>query len=304
MEIRHLRSVVAIARHGSFTKAGEELHLAQSAVSQQVRRLEEELGITLFTRTSRNVELTPEGAVVVDYAKRVLSEVDGLRDELDERAGLLSGDLRLGGMWPTGLYDLYSVIADFHDQHPGVAMHFVEGTQEDLLAQIRADELDAIFTAVDPDALGEDFAATLLSEEEFVCTLPVGHPLAEQDHVTFPQLAGLDFVTYRENSALRRRLEATMGERGLEPRNAFICTEMGAVRALVSKGMGVAVIPRSAAEEPGPPIELRPIGPEPFTWPVALVWRAGRRQPPAAKAFLTLAIERAEQAPPAVRLVA
>ena len=85
MEIRHLRSVVAIARHGSFTKAGEELHLAKSAVSQQLSRLESELGITLFTRSSRSVELTPEGALVLDYAQRVLSEVDGLRDELDER---------------------------------------------------------------------------------------------------------------------------------------------------------------------------------------------------------------------------
>ena len=303
MELRHLRTVVAIARHGSFTKAGEELHLAQSAVSQQLSRLEAELGITLFTRSSRSVDLTSEGAVVLEYAKRVLSEVDGLRDELDERAGLLHGDLRLGGMWPTGLYDMYAVIADFHEQHPGVAIHFVEGMQEELLAQIRADELDAIFTAVDPDALGDEFAATLLSEEEFVCTLPVGHPLAAQQHVTFQQLAGLDLVTYRENSALRRRLEATLDDHGLKPRNAFICTEMGAVRALVSKGMGVAVIPRSAAEEPGPPIELRPIGPQPFTWPVALVWRATRRQPPAAKAFLALAIACAEQHP-AVRLVA
>ena len=138
MELRHLRSVVAIARHGSFTRAGEELHLAQSAVSQQLSRLEAELGITLFTRSSRSVELTPEGALVLDYARRVLSEVDGLRDELDEMAGLLRGDLRLGGMWPTGLYDLYAVIADFHERHPGVAMHFVEGTQEELLAQIRA----------------------------------------------------------------------------------------------------------------------------------------------------------------------
>ena len=304
MELRHLRTVVAIARHGSFTKAGEELHLAQSAVSQQLSRLEAELGITLFTRSSRSVELTAEGELVLDYAQRVISEVDGLRDELDEIAGLLRGDLRLGGMWPTGLYDLYAVIADFHAQHPGVAIHFVEGTQEDMLAQIRADELDAIFTAVDPDALGDEFAATLLSEEEFVCTLPVGHPLAAQDHVTFQQLAGLDLVTYRENSALRRRFEQTLGDHGLTPRNAFICTEMAAVRTLVSRGMGVAVIPRSAAEEPGPPIELRPIGPQPFTWPVALVWRARRRQPPAAKAFLALAIARADKATPAVRLVA
>jgi len=299
MELRHLRAVVAIARHGSLTKAGEELFLAQSAVSQQLSRLEAELGITIFHRSSRRVEITPEGALVLDHARRVLSEVEGLRDELDEMAGLLRGDLRLGGMWPTGLYDLYSVIADFHDQHPGVAIHFVEGTQDELLQQIRGDELDAIFTAVDPDALGDEFAATLLSEEEFVCTLPVDHALATQSHVTFQQLAGLDLVTYRENSALRRRLEHAMGDHGLAPRNAFICTEMGAVRALVSKGMGVAVIPRSAAEEPGPPIALRPIGPEPFTWPVALVWRADRRQPPAAKAFLALAIARAETGPAA-----
>jgi Bacterial regulatory helix-turn-helix protein, lysR family len=119
MELRHLRTVVAIARHGSFTKAGEELHLAQSAVSQQLSRLEAELGLTLFTRSSRSVEITTEGALVVDYARRVLSEVEGMRDELDEMAGLLRGDLRLGGMWPTGLYDLSAVIADFHEQAPG-----------------------------------------------------------------------------------------------------------------------------------------------------------------------------------------
>ena len=82
---------------------------------------------------------------------------------------------------------------------------------------------------------------------------------------------------------------------GLEPRNAFVCTEMAAVRALTSKGLGVAVIPRSAAEQPGPPIELRPIGPERLTWPVALVWRAGRRQTAAGKAFLQVALAHAER---------
>jgi DNA-binding transcriptional LysR family regulator len=117
-------------------------------------------------------------------------------------------------------------------------------------------------------------------------------------------------VTYRENSALRLRLEKAMARVGLAPRNAFICTEMGAVRALVSKGLGLAVLPRSIADEPGPAITFRPVGPELLTWPVALVWRAGRRQPPAAKAFLQLALARAEEAAdgeakrPRVKLVA
>ena len=143
--------------------------------------------------------------------------------------------------------------------------------------------------------LGDEFAATLLWEEEFVVALPVGHRLCERPRITFEELAAEDLIAYRDNSALRRRLERTMAAKGLEPRNAFVCTEMAAVRALTSKGLGVAVIPRTAAEQPGPPIELRPIGPERLTWPVALVWRAGRRQSAAGKAFLKVALDHAER---------
>src|ERR1043165_2924595 len=104
------------------------------------------------------------------------------------------------------------------------------------------------------------------------------HPLAAESGVEFDQLASEDLIAYRENSAIRRRLERKMADRGLEPRNAFICTEMAAVRALASRGLGVAVMPRSVAEQAGPPIELRPLAPERLTWPVALVWRTARRQ--------------------------
>jgi DNA-binding transcriptional LysR family regulator len=171
----------------------------------------------------------------------------------------------------------------------------VESTQDDVLAALRADELDCAFAALDPDTLAEEFAATLLWEEEFVVALPIGHPLCARQRVTFEQLAAEDLIAYRDNSALRRRLERTMAERELEPRNAFVCTEMAAVRGLASKGLGVAVIPRSAAEQPGPPIELRPIGPEPLTWPIALVWRVARRQTPAGKAFIAVALEYAKR---------
>jgi DNA-binding transcriptional LysR family regulator len=300
MELRHLRTIAAVARHGSFTKAAEELYLAQSAISQQIRRLEQELGVEVFRRTSRSVELTAEGRVILGYAQRVLAEVDGLHSELEELTGLLRGQLRIGGVYPTGPYDLFGMLADFRAEHPGVAIHMVEDTQDGVLEALRADDLDCAFTALNPDALGNEFAATLLWEEEIVVALPAGHPLCARGQVTFEELAAEDLIAYRENSALRRRLERTMAERGLEPRNAFICTEMGAVRGLASKGLGVAVIPRSIAEQPGPPIELRPIAPERLTWPVALVWRAARRQTPAGKAFLKLALDYAEKTEPPV----
>ena len=126
--------------------------------------------------------------------------------------------------------------------------------------------------------------------------LPPGHRLCAQSEITHEQLAAEELIAYRENSALRRRLERVMAERDLEPRNAFVCTEMAAVRGLASKGLGLAVIPRSVAETPGPPIELRPIGPERLTWPIALVWRVTRRQAPAGKAFIAVALKYAKAA--------
>ena len=295
MELRHLRTIAAIAEHRSLTKAGEQLHLTQSAVSQQVRSLEQELGVELFRRTSRRVEPTAEGRVIVGHAQRVLAEVDAMHGELEEIIGLLSGQLRIGGVYPTGPYDLFGLLADFRAAHPGVAIHMVEATQDDVLDALRADELDCAFAALDPDVLGEDFAATLLWQEEFVVVLASDHPLTARQRIKFDELAAEDLIAYRDNSALQRRLERTLAERDLQPRTAFVCTEMAAVRALASRGLGLAVIPRSVAEQPGPPIELRPIGPEPLTWPIALVWRVARRQAPAGKAFIKLAIEYAER---------
>jgi DNA-binding transcriptional LysR family regulator len=296
MELRHLRTIAAVAQHRSLTKAGEQLHLTQSAVSQQIRRLEQELGVDVFRRTSRSVELTAEGRVILGYAERVLAEVDGMHSELEELSGLLSGQLRIGGVYPTGPFDLFGLLAEFRGAHPNVAIHMVEATQDDVLAALRSDELDCAFAALDPDTLGDEFAATLLWEEELVVALPVDHRLCARRRVTFEELAAEDLIAYRDNSALRRRLERTMAALGLEPRNAFVCTELAAVRALASKGLGVAVMPHSVADQPGPPVELRPVGPERLTWPIALVWRVERHQSPAGKAFIAVALEHAKRA--------
>jgi DNA-binding transcriptional LysR family regulator len=294
MEFRHLRTIEAVARHKSFTKAAEELFLAQSAISQQIRRLEAEIGVQIFRRSSRSVEVTHEGELILAHAKRVLAEVEDLHGHLEEMTGLLRGTVRIGGIYPFGPYDLHGVLADFRAQYPGVAIHMVEDTQDEMLAMLRQDELDCAFASVDPDMIGPEFAGTLLWQEEFVVAAAPDHRFASQTHISFDQLVDEDVIAYRDNSALRRRFESTIGRRGVEPRNAFVCTEMSAVRSLASKGLGVAVLPRSVAELDGPPVVLRPFRPEPVTWPIALVWRADRRQPRAAKAFLALALERAE----------
>jgi DNA-binding transcriptional LysR family regulator len=297
MELRHLRTLDAIARHGSFTRAAEELHLAQSALSQQVRRLEAELGVELLRRTSRSVAVTDAGRVVLEHARRVLREVDGLQAELEELTGMVRGKVAIGAIWPTGTYDMPGVLGRFHARHPGVEIHLLEHTADHLLAMLRADELDCAFASVDPDRLGDEFTATKLFEEELVVVAAPEHRFAASEHVTLGELAGETLIAYREGSELRRRLEWTMAAHDLTPRNAFQCTEMTAVRALASRGLGVAVLPRSIAELEGPPVAVRPVGPATLTWPVALVWRSRRRPPPAAKAFLQLALEAAPGEP-------
>ena len=106
MELRHLRTIAAVAHHRSFTRAAEELHLAQSAISQQIRRLETELGVEVFRRSSRSVEVTPEGRLLVEHAHRVLAEVDQLPLRAGGAHGLLTGRVAIGGMYPTGPYDI------------------------------------------------------------------------------------------------------------------------------------------------------------------------------------------------------
>ena len=128
------------------------------------------------------------------------------------------------------------MLADFRAAHPGVAIHMVEDTQDDVLAALRSDELDCAFTALDPDALGNEFAATPALGGGDRRRAPARPCARGRERVTFEQLAAEDLIAYRENSAIRRRLERKMADSGLEPRNAFICTEMAAVRGLASKG--------------------------------------------------------------------
>ena len=116
MELRQLRYVEAVARHRHFTRAAEELHVAQSALSHQIRRLEAELGTELFSRTSRSVTVTEAGESVAARARGVLDQVDGLRHEVDELRGLVRGEVRVGATLPAGEVDVPGVLVRFSER--------------------------------------------------------------------------------------------------------------------------------------------------------------------------------------------
>ena len=148
MELRQLLYAEAVARHRHFTRAAEELHVAQSALSHQVRRLEAELGTELFERTSRRVVPTAAGEAVAARARRVLAEVDGVRGELDELRGLVRGRIAVGALLPAGGIEVTRCWRASTARFPGIEVGLREGTAADMLELLDADELDVAFSLV------------------------------------------------------------------------------------------------------------------------------------------------------------
>ena len=290
MELRQLRYVVAVADHLHFTRAAEALHVAQPALSQQVRRLERELGLELFTRTSRSVALTDAGAAVVARARRVLGEVDAIAEDLDAMRGVLHGRVELGSMQSLGPFDLPRLLADFHARHPGVDVVLREETTQLMLAMLRADQLDLAVATID-EPLADGLVTQPLYEEELVLAVSPDHPLAARRRIDPAALPPGPFIFFKEGSGLHAATQRVLESARIEPQVRFETNELSRVRALASRGLGVAIMPRSDTEGPGPPVAAIAIGPPKLRRSVGVVWREGRRRAPAAEAFLAFVLE-------------
>jgi DNA-binding transcriptional LysR family regulator len=285
MELRQLRTFEAVARHRSFTRASEELMVAQPAVSQQVRRLERELGVDLLRRTSRHVALTEPGEVLLAGARRVLAEAASVVDELQALRGLRSGRVAVGAMPPMPRLDVPSLIAAFHALHPAIGVRLDEDTAANALAMLRRGELDLSFAFLSPEEAGADLAGVLLLEEELVVAVAHDHRLAKRRRLQPAALRDETLVAFKSGSALRAAGDAALAAAGVAPRIAFESNELLTVRAIAALGLAVAILPRGFVDVPQADVVGIPLGSRPVRQPVSLLWRAGERLSPAATAF-------------------
>ena len=283
VELRELRCVEAVARHLHFTRAAAELHLAQSALSHQIRRLERELGTPLFERTSRRVALTDAGRAVVARARRILAEVDGARSEVDELRGALRGHIRIGALLPAGDVDVAGLLARFSQAHPGVEVGLREGISADMIARLAADELDVAFCLLAGEA-PDEIAVDVLSREEVVAAFPPERA-PPAPHVDVADLDRHAIIAPRRGSAVTATLERLFAEAGRPLRLVLESGDPYLLRALAAQGFGVAILPRSLEALAGPPLEIRSLRPA-VHLPVVLARRRGRTVPPAARRFI------------------
>jgi len=292
VELRQLVYFDAVVRHGSFTRASGQLLVAQSALSAQIGRLEKELGVTLLIRGTRNVALTQAGQLFLDRTRRVLAELDAARTDLLDLTSAVSGHVTIGVTHVLGPIDLPTTLSRFHTEHPNVAITLRTGLIADLLGGLDSGEVDILLGPIHDD-LPSRYSAQPMFLEQVVLVTPPGHRLRNQPEVTIAEVRDEPFVCLRPGSGLRAILTAAAAAGGFGPRVQFETDSPSGIRDLVSAGLGVAVLPRSAVDALGPPVHSHQLRPSPPHPPFGLIHHRDHRLTPAAHtcrvSFLRLA---------------
>lgn len=303
MDLRQLEYVVAVAEEGSFTRAAARCHVVQSALSAQVMRLERELCLKLFARTSRSVRVTPAGERLLPHARALLRGAEAARADLADYAGVATGRLRLGmvgggvGCRPS----LQQALITFHQQHPAVEVSVQDTGSRHMAEQVRDGVLDLATVALYAHQVPAGLVHELLSDEPLVAVVARDHPLASRPTVALGELATAgSFVELAERFGIRVQTDEAFRRVGVERTVAFELGTPDAVLRFVGLGLGVALVPARAAESAADLATL-PLDDCPTGHPIGLVHPAPDLLTPSARCFLTLLRQSSAQVPQKVR---
>jgi DNA-binding transcriptional LysR family regulator len=288
MELRQLAYFVAVVDEAHFTRAADRLRIAQPAISQQIQRLEAELGERLLHRDRRTVTLTSAGEALLPYARAALAQVEHGRQAVAALRGLVTGHLRVGLVMPLPDRRVIRAIGAYGRRYPGIELTLVEGETDALLDGLASGDLQAAFIGLGP---GQDppagLEAVVVAREPAVLAVHPQHPLAARKSVRLSVLRDEPVVTLTRASRLRTVLETVCRDAGFMPRIVAETSDLNVMVQLVAEGVGVALMPRSGREE------VSDVATVPVTHPtidrrIVLVWRPAAT-PPAARAFITVA---------------
>jgi DNA-binding transcriptional LysR family regulator len=285
MELRQLEHFVAAAEELQFTRAARRVHVVQSTLSASIRALERELGVTLFRRTTRHVELTDAGRVFASDAQRVLAAVADARDGLQRVQGLLSGRLSIGTGQYVGRLDIPELLAGFCAEHPEVEIKLRQGAAGELADEVREGKLDLVLAAM-PDELPSDLAATPLGSVPMVLACAVGHRLCQRRLVRLEELADETFVDFPGSWASRMCVDRTFTALEIDRRVAFETNDIIGLLNLVSHDLGIAIVPGGFATI-GAEVEFVQIAKAPML-EYAVITRRGARMSAVSQGFLAM----------------
>ncbi len=238
--LRQLRVFAAAAKHRSFGKAAEELHLTPPAVSMQIRELEEQVGLPLFDRSGRQVALTVTGEYLLVYVRKVLATLKDAEDAIARFRGLQTGRVAVG-MVSTAKYFVPRMLAQFRREHPAIEVKLaVGGNREQLVALLQANEVDLAIMGRPPRELAtraEPFAV-----HPHAVVTPPDHPLARGEHAPASRLNDYEFIIRETGSGTRAAMEKYFADFRLQPRVAMEMSSNETIKQAVMAGMGISFL--------------------------------------------------------------
>lgn len=250
MEIRHLRYFLAVADLRNFTRAAEASFVAQSALSQQISRLEHEVGAPLFVRGNRRIELTPAGALLLPHARRLVSAEANARAELRSYLGLEKGRLLLGLIQTTSsTVDTLGPLARFHDLHPGVEVHVSNATSTEMIEAVRDGQLDLAVVGLGKAELPDDLEHRQLAVDPLVGVLSAASAAGRPGPVSVIDLLSHGrLIHFAPGTGIRRHVDEALYRAGIDAVSSFEVTQVSDMVRFAAVGLGVTIVPRALAE--------------------------------------------------------
>ena len=268
--MQQLRYAVAIAEEQSFTRAAQRCFVVQSALSRQIKSLESELGVRLFARTSRKVEVTPAGEAFVKQARLCLQAAERAKASAAAAHGQIRGPLTIGVIPTVTAVDIAAVLGAFRRSYPEVGVHVRTGGSDEFLRRIAAGELDVGFLGLTEGVTPRGVQTRELSQERLVAVLSEGHRLAGRRRLCLKDLAGEPFVDFPEGSSGREQSDLAFDRAGLRREVSLEVNTADLLTGLVRQGLGVALVaPSVAREAPGCvciPVSDGPVRVEYLAW--------------------------------------
>ncbi|MCC6233072.1 MAG: LysR family transcriptional regulator [Verrucomicrobiales bacterium] len=265
VELRHLRYFVCVAETLHFTQAAAQLHVAQPALSRQIRQLEEELGVALLERNRRRVELTPAGRTFLLEARNVLAQSAQAVRAAQTAAHPHRGTLRVGYVWGLFHTTLPRWVHAFRSGAPEVSVHLFDLSATEQLIELKQGRIDLAFLGFEEGTSADDFARQTLGSCAFVAAVPAGHRLARARRLKLSDLAREMFYSISEDTypGAARRVREAFDAAGFAPRVVQSAARGHTLLALVAAQCGVALVPETLAALPHPGVVLKPIQPAP-----------------------------------------
>ncbi len=245
--LKQLESFVTVAKKGSFAEACEQLHISQPALSISIKNLEEALGGKLFHRTTRAIELSPEGRGFLAQAERVLLDTENAIDDVRNRFILSKGSLNIAVMPSFAAANFSQYLATFKHNHPDINIKVSDIVAEDAIEMVRAGRAELAIT-FDPGE-HEDLHFHSLLEDKFIAAVPADNELFQDDEIDWQSLSQQPFIALQKPSSIRYLIENALAKHGLSINVEIEVNQLLTIVKLVSQGMGVSVLPSLFASQ-------------------------------------------------------